>query len=124
MTCASILSLILINLQNRTYFEQRQYLITAPSLALVGESDGDFIIQDDRINLIFQPNNKQLVLVGSEPDPLTIMVAFGGPFTLILCALVTLYIHWLYKKVQIVEDNNHDEPYEEFDLYMNTGRGY
>jgi len=93
MTIASILSLIIINvLQNITLLEQTQSLIMPPELPIVNSMYNDSRIDYGLITLY---HDKQLMLVNNEIklDTLYVIIAFSGPFLLIMSAIGLLYFH-------------------------------
>jgi hypothetical protein len=131
MTLASILSLFIINLQNKTYFEQRQLLIKAPEPLLFLPNEPFYI--KNRINLIFNNqlannnnNNQELVLVEKvqEPTDTDIVFILSGPILLVMI-IIMLYIPAFLEKREVNRNQmwNHIDN-QDLEIILERGRGY
>jgi len=130
MTLASILSLFIINIQNKTYFEQRQLLIKAPEPLLFLHNEPFYI--KNRINLIFNNqlaninNNKELVLVEKvqEPTDANIVFILSGPILLVMI-IIMLYIPISLEKRKVDRGqlSNHIDNLD-LEIILARGRGY
>jgi len=120
MTLASIFSLLVINLQNRTYFEQRQLLIKGPEPEHIRVPVFyEPIINADKMHLLF--NDKQMVLVGKteEPDSTNFILILCGPLFVTMFA----YVFCVRKPITREMSQSHIS-IEDLERILERGRGY